>query len=151
MTVLYNTDNLYSLIASNAAAQSIAVSGDATAVLFDTTDTANSINVGTRSSNSVAKVPFNGLYLVTASVTFAQNATGSRALFFVTSLGPQNYGGVKAVNDGAGSPVYLSSSALLPLPAGATITVMVVQTSGGALNIGPDANTLSKLSILKVA
>jgi hypothetical protein len=124
--------------ANNSTTQSISNS-TWTAVTFDTED----YDVGSMHSTSVNTSKFTvptgggGIYLLTAQVTFAANATGVRQIRFLKGSGATDIGGTSARSSVTATDIEtLSSSLVVSLAAGDIVEVYAYQTSGGSLNIG---------------
>jgi hypothetical protein len=107
--------------------------------------TANSENFDNDSmhTGSSGKIIINtaGRYLVIASVSFAANATGNRALDFCvnsTLIG----GGIQIDNAGALNATGLCGARLIDFAQGDELEVHVIQRSGGSLNA-----TLAELAV----
>lgn len=106
----------------------------------------------TVTNNSRITVPTNGggLYLITASVSFAANATGIRSTRIRKN-------GSTLLLQGTSSTIGGSITPLIPLSTVASlnatdyIEVQAYQDSGGALNIGSSSNELSnRLQLVKL-
>jgi PKD repeat protein len=95
----------------------------------------------TTSDNTKITINTTGVYLVTATITFATNGTGSRLMSLMKNpSSPSDFGSAFAgcwMDDpGAGAETVLSVSSPISLVATDVIRVMAFQSSGGALNIG---------------
>lgn len=95
----------------------------------------------TTASNTVITCKTAGVYLVTASLTFATNATGSRLLSLMKNpSSTSDFGAAFAGHwlpaSGAGSEAVLSVSSPVSLAVNDVVRVMAFQSSGGNLNIG---------------
>jgi hypothetical protein len=100
-----------------------------TTVVFQVAD--QNIDSMLATSTGVATLPRTGLWLLTAQIEFASNATGNRGLHLVTSSGLGPYSWVTAAVDNAGK---ISAGTVLLLNSGTTVSAKAIQTSGGALN-----------------
>lgn len=102
-------------------------------------------------NSAVFTVTVGGLYLLSGDVSFDNNATGNRSIYFRASNSPTFHRGqilTPAVN---GNHTLLSTSAIVYLAAAETITVYVEQTSGGALNLIPTGDwAAAEISIYKL-
>lgn len=82
----------------------------------------------------------NGIYLASASLTFASNATGARLISIMknpTNTGDHTKGFVGSWGQAAnGTETVLNASAPVSLVAGDVIKVVAFQSSGGNLNCG---------------
>jgi hypothetical protein len=121
---------------SNSVVQSIA-NNTATAATFDTeaTDSDNMHSTVTNTSRLPAVTP--GWYMVSGNVPFASNATGSRWIAFqVNGLPASRIGFTQTGSAGGSGPeTALSSAAPVFLNVNDYVEMIVLQTSGGALNI----------------
>lgn len=95
-----------------------------------------------------------GVYICTASLSYAANATGARAIFIAKSpTNASNYSSFFAGNQVGGNlgtiDTYLAASGIISCVAGDTIKLYTYQNCGGALNAGN--TTLSSASHLSVA
>lgn len=78
--------------------------------------------------------PVAGLYLVTATVTWNGNSTGTRQIG-VRVNGTTTYSGERIGVDGASITFVQSISRMVRLAVGGYVEAVVVQTSGGALDV----------------
>lgn len=114
-----------------AGALSHATSGNWIAVTFDTERTDPE---GWHAANgSSITIPETGYYLVSASVTFAANATGSRGLRICTSGGTVIHGGEYASGTTASFDHPITTSKVSFFTAADAIEVYCRQSSGGSL------------------
>lgn len=96
-------------------------------------DNANMVNLGV--SNTNINIVSTGIYLVTASVTFLANATGSRNIHVVSSGAAGTVARHNLFPDGGGTQTAVVSLAtLFAATSGTTVTLVQRQNSGGALN-----------------
>lgn len=95
-------------------------------------DTHNAHDNLTNASRFTA--PVAGLYLVTATVTWNGNSTGTRQIG-VRVNGTTTYSGERIGVDGASITFVQSISRMVRLAAGDYVEAVVVQTSGGALDV----------------
>lgn len=118
----------------NNAAISLATTGVAQALTFNTEreDTANLHSIVTNTSRIT--VPDAGRYIFDASVEFAGNATGIRQLFFRIN-GTLIFAADSRINAGAGIGTQINLSRGVVLAAADYVEVLARQDSGGALNI----------------
>lgn len=86
-------------------------------------------------SNNVFTVKVPGLYFITADVSFYNNSIGYRSMHFIASNSPTFHRGQILVPAVIGNHTMLSSSSILKLAANETVTVYVLQNSGGGLSI----------------
>jgi hypothetical protein len=87
---------------------------------------------------------------LSANAAFSTNATGHRQLR-ITKNGATTYDGVPATNTSAlpsSSTIINISTGLIDVVAGDYFEVAVVQTSGGALNVGGSQNTNFSIEFL---
>lgn len=85
------------------------------------------------STTSRAIAPITGLYYATADVTFASNSTGVRRVRLVHSGGTEIARDMRqAVN---GDVTEINIDTIYRFAAGEYVTVVVLQTSGGNLNV----------------
>lgn len=113
-----------------------------TAITFDTEDTDTDGYHSTSSNTSRITIPtgFGGLYLIGGSVQFAANSTGGRRLRIQLN-GSQLYG---TQDDNAPSATLTANLAFvtaLNLADGDYVELVVLQTSGGNLNVQADSST----------
>lgn len=117
-------------------------------VLFDTQvfDNGGCVDLG----NNQLVAPVAGTYVITTGIRWAANATGVRLVQFVQGVSfdmisafDQRNGASSQETSQVISEVFQVSSVNAP----ATIAVNVLQTSGGALNIGAGASTPTFASI----
>lgn len=119
----------------NSANISIAVSGTAQALTFDSevVDSGNMHSVSVNTSRINIPAGGTGIYLLNGACRFAANATGYRQLEFrvngVTTIHLH-----RELNAGAGGPSYVSIGCIYPLTAGDYVELLAAQSSGGALN-----------------
>lgn len=90
---------------------------------------------------STTNITVTGCYLLTAIMGFAQNLTGSRAIFFRDNNGA--YYGYTEVQACSSSVTRVSTSTLVNLTAGQYVYVGALQTSGGNLTVGTLAGGLN--------
>lgn len=106
----------------------------------------------TVTNNSRITVPTNGggLYLITASVSFAANATGIRSTRIRKNGSTLLLQGTSSTIGGSITPM-IPLSTVASLNATDYIEVQAYQDSGGALNIGSSSNELSnRLQLVKL-
>ena len=126
--------------ARHSVAQSHTTTATWRAVVFDTEDEDTASIHSTSSNTELFTAPAAGLYLVTAGVEFAANATGQRVIGLrkngTPASGPNVKGRASNPNPGAGSNAVLSFATPIKLAASDTLQLIAFQNSGGALNIG---------------
>lgn len=112
-----------------------------TAITFDVEDFDDGGMHSTTTNTSRITVPTGGAgtYLVGAHVEFAQNATGVRTLL-ITVNGTATQTTVRDNSPSGSSATRLACSSLVALVAGDYVEVLVVQTSGGNLNVAASCN-----------
>lgn len=118
--------------AYNSAALSISNNAE-TALTFDSErfDTSNLHSVSTNTSRMTA--PVNGIYVITANVSWAANATGIRRVFLRWNASSNiAYSQVSATS---ASVTAQNVATVYSLAASEYVEVFVLQTSGSALNI----------------
>lgn len=138
----------FRLIASNSIAQTLTTNVAANLVA-DTLDM-DSLNVGSRSSNSIIIIPFSGLYLVAATVGVAAAAAGPYRLFATVDSEMPALGAVDIVAV-ASQRVDLSISVPIYLLAGDTLNIQAFQNSGGNIDIGTTTEIRTKISVIKLS
>lgn len=94
---------------------------------FDTDDYHDPVT-----NNSRLTVPIDGYYLLVASVHFATNSTGFRALYFRVN---GNAISQNVAHASVSGPVALNLSKIALLAAGDYVDCLVYQNSGGALDL----------------
>lgn len=129
------------------AAQSIADSAE-TALAFNQerfdTDTMHD----TATNNSRIKATTAGKYVISANVQFASNSTGHRSLMIRLNGATRiAYLRVPAVS---GAVTILSVSTVYNLAANDYVEALVVQTSGGALNVEVNGNVSPEFMAIRV-
>jgi hypothetical protein len=128
--------------------QTIGTAGTPAVVAFGTADTTS--DLVTRSTEGAGhKFTLNasGIWSVTATVSFAANATGERRLNLEDSLGLWH---CSVLDHGdASHPAILHVSITKFLTSGDYVKAEVYQTSGGNLNL--DANALTALGRINLA
>lgn len=100
-----------------------------TTVIFQTEDRDN--ESAYNNATGVWTCAVTGLYLFTATVAFASNATGVRGVLILQSNGLFARNWVTAATDSTG---HCSASVIFLVTAPATVQVKAYQSSGGALN-----------------
>lgn len=83
-------------------------------------------------SPTLITIPLTGVYMLTGSVKFAANATGTRYAYIENTTGPLNLAGLDMP---ATSTWVLNLSTVAKLTAGDQVRLIVYQNSGGSLNI----------------
>jgi hypothetical protein len=108
-----------------------------TAVLFDTEDfdTGTMHDTGSNTSRITNGTGLTIKLLLTATVSFASNATGSRAIRFRKG-GSTAVSGWSRTTGLSGDPSDVTLSAIVSLAASEYVELIAIQSSGGALNIG---------------
>lgn len=102
---------------------------------YERFDTADYFSVG---SPTVFTIPRTGRYLLGGTVGFATNATGIRGALLAGSIGG-SADQRSAVNGGS---TNISLSEMHWLTIGTTVTMLAYQSSGGALDLAANANSL---------
>lgn len=105
-----------------------------TTITFDVLERSSGGASLTSSTNLIA--PVDGLYLITARITFASNATGYRKMFILKGGSNLFVGASAAAN---GDTTESQCSGVAYLNASDSIRFDVYQNSGGALNVGSAA------------
>ena len=131
------------VLARKNAGATVMASGSPTAVQWDTADSM---------SQGVTGITFNGasyfsnynagktyVVMVTYSVAFASNSTGIRTAYILHNSVKYGMSQVSAVS---GDLTYVTGSAVLTVPYGATFYIEAIQTSGGTLGVGGASSTV---------
>lgn len=105
----------------------------ATVAKFDTT-IASVSDLSYNASTGIFTVNTAGVYTVTATISFAANATGFRDIWFQVGGDSQHWGGV-IVGTGGGNLTTLTTTVSRKFAVNDTFNIGVYQNSGGALNI----------------
>lgn len=110
------------------------------------------VDTPTRKSAGVFEIKAAGVYRVTVNISFASNATGTRRVF----IGRYQSDGSTSLGIIADDrrPANASNQTLINLSAeqrfglGETLRIGAVQTSDGALNIGPNTDTAMTVTLI---
>lgn len=126
------------------AAQSL-TTATLTALAFNSEHIDQSSNVAdtmhdTVTNNSRLTCRYAGVYQISASVEFANNATGIRLLRIRHSVGGVSIASDARSNAGGGDPVSISISALYPMAVNEYVELLAYQSSGGNLNVNSVGN-----------
>lgn len=119
-----------------ATAQGVA-NNSAQTLKFDTVDEDNFSCYNSSAGSYTIPTGQGGRWIITASLSWAPNATGQRALQLVSGVTISSWAWVPAATDSAGR---LSASWVGRLPDGAIVACNGYQTSGGSLNTGTGLN-----------
>ena len=90
-----------------------------------------------------------GLYLITANIGFAANATGVRAILLQLN-GTTFIASINGPNNGASASRRLEVSTLYQLAVNDFVTVLAFQDSGGSLNTEQVANITPEFSMVRL-
>jgi hypothetical protein len=100
-------------------------------------------------NNGIFTIQENGVYFVTANVTWTASGSTERRLMTISCSDGQSYASqVASTNAGGGSVLFLSGSTFFVLNASTTITLTVVQTTGGSLSTSCNAG--QKFAVYKL-
>jgi len=124
--------------------------GTFTAVVYDAEDFDTDSMHDNSTNNTRITVPSTGLYLITATVSFAANATGERVVTFRVNGNTGHRIGYQVTNGSTTLNAQITTTTILNLTAADYVEVFAYQLSGGALNLVSD-NALNGLSVFSVA
>lgn len=111
-----------------------------TTIVYDTADTSDP-NVNYNSGTGTFTLNSTGYYSIVATVAFAASTTGIRDIFMRFPGSSVHYGETLVGATGTVGTLNIVASHVAKFPAGTTINVLVIQTSGGTLNAtGQDVN-----------
>ena len=118
-----------------------------TAVTFDTEEFDNDGCFTASSTNVTVKTA--GVYSISATCSFAINATGVR--FMDVLVNGTKVNGAYSFTAGAGNPTTLTATCLRLCAVNDIVTMTAYQTSGGALNVEGPGWTPCRLAFVRVS
>jgi hypothetical protein len=124
----------------NAAATNNIANTTVTAITFDTVSHSRGFIAPTAATFTTFKVPYTGVYILTANVEWAADVGGRSVWFYINAAEGE---GDSRTNDAASFSAKHAPSTTRLLTAGDTVGLRVRQSSGGNLAVTAGATTCS--------